>query len=70
MDGEANEQCDSRLFLLDIVDPKADWREGESLPGDCAVGQTMDTVVIPHAKGAKVSQGEGGGYGVVGCMSR
>ncbi|CAN0040481.1 unnamed protein product, partial [Sphacelaria rigidula] len=53
VDGEANEQCDSRLFLLDIVDPKADWREGESLPGDCAVGQTMDTVVIPHAKGAK-----------------
>ena len=43
-----NEQCDSRLFLLDLEDPDGKWREGTSLPGDCLLGQTMDTVKIPR----------------------
>lgn len=54
VDGAMKQDCDSRLFLLDISDPKAIWREGLSLPGDCGVGQTMDTVIMPNAKGAKV----------------
>ncbi|CAM9715183.1 unnamed protein product, partial [Laminaria digitata] len=47
VDGEMNEQCDSRLFLLDLADPDGKWREGASFPGVCGLGQTMNTVKIP-----------------------
>lgn len=43
-----NEQCDSKLFLLDLEDPDGEWREGTSFPGDCGLGQTMNTVNIPR----------------------
>lgn len=46
VDGQSNEQCDSRLFLLDLADPKGEWRQGASLPGDCGLGQTMDTITL------------------------
>lgn len=54
VDGNSHELCDSRLFLLDLADPKGEWREGASLPGDCALGQTMDTVTLPGEGGDKV----------------
>lgn len=53
-------QCDSRLFLLDLLDPLSEWRQATSFPGICAVGKTMTTVVMPNARGSKV----GGGLGI------
>ncbi|CAM9832157.1 unnamed protein product, partial [Hapterophycus canaliculatus] len=44
--GEWNEQCDSRFFLLDLGDPDGVWREGPAFPGECGLGQTMDTVNV------------------------
>ncbi|CAM9432539.1 unnamed protein product [Ectocarpus sp. 6 AP-2014] len=45
-DGESNERCDSRFFLVDLGDPQGEWREGPSFPGECGIGGTMDTVNI------------------------
>lgn len=45
-DGESREQCDSRFFLIDLGDPEGVWREGPSFPGQCGVGQTMNTVNV------------------------
>ncbi|CAM9797370.1 unnamed protein product, partial [Scytosiphon promiscuus] len=44
--GESEEECDSRFFLVDLGDPKGVWREGPSFPGECGVGQTMNTVNV------------------------
>lgn len=55
VDGEMNEQCDSRLFLLDLEDPNGKWREGASFPGECGLGQTMNTVKIPRDEEEEVS---------------
>ncbi|CAM9228315.1 unnamed protein product [Ectocarpus sp. 8 AP-2014] len=45
-DGESNERCDSRFFLVDLGDPQGEWKEGPSFPGECGIGGTMDTVNI------------------------
>eukprot|EP00903_Cladosiphon_okamuranus_P007945 g7670.t1 len=52
-DGESNERCDSRFFLVDLADPDGIWREGPSFPGECGLGQTMNTVNFTrgHAAG-------------------
>lgn len=57
-DGESNERCDSRFFLVDLADPDGIWREGPSFPGECGLGQTMDTVNVTRGHG-----GNGGGGG-------
>ena len=54
VDGESNEVCDSRLFLLDLSDQEGAWVAGVPLPGDCGVGQTMDTVRLVKGDDAQV----------------
>lgn len=50
-DGDSNERCDSRFFLVDLADPDGIWREGPSFPGECGLGQTMDTVNFTRGHG-------------------
>lgn len=60
-DGESNERCDSRFFLVDLADPDGIWREGPSFPGECGLGQTMDTVNFTRGHAAAAAAGESGG---------
>eukprot|EP00752_Nemacystus_decipiens_P005537 g5009.t1 len=63
-DGESNERCDSRFFLVDLADPDGVWREGPDFPGECGLGQTMDTVNV--TRGHEDDGGGGGGGGSAG----
>ncbi|CAM9724991.1 unnamed protein product [Pylaiella littoralis] len=62
-DGESSERCDSRFFLVDLEDPKGLWREGPSFPGECGVGQTMNTVNLTRQEYSSSSGGGGGSGG-------
>lgn len=62
-DGESNEKCDSRFFLVDLADPDGVWREGPDFPGECGLGQTMDTVNFTRGHGGDTGSGSSGSAG-------